>query len=81
MGMEQGQPAYLSADPTGQQNQVSIFKTYSFPGGPLITSTYGEVSPIFLGQNIAKVIFLGLNKTKTMFMIFFDTKHRYTDFS
>ena len=25
-----------------------------FPGGALSTCTYGEVSPIFLGQNIAK---------------------------
>ena len=27
------------------------------------------------------MIFLGQNKTETMVMIFFDTKHRYTDIS
>ena len=42
-------------------------------GGALSTSTYGEVSPISLGENVAKpkVIFLGPNKIETMFMIFF----------
>ena len=37
--------------------------------GALSTSTYEEISPIFLGQN----------KTETMFMTFFYTKH--TDIS
>ena len=34
-------------------------------GGELSTCTYGEVSRIFLGQNIAKVIFLGPSKRKS----------------
>ena len=50
------------------------------PRGPLSTYTQGEASPIFLGQNIAKVIFLGPNKPETLFMTFFDTKY-YTDIS
>ena len=50
-------------------------------GGALSTCTYGEVSPIFLHQNIAKVIFLGPNKTKTIFMIFFDSKRLLTNIS
>ena len=35
------------------------------------TCTYGEVSQIFLGQNIAKSDIFGSDKTKTMFMIYF----------
>ena len=50
-------------------------------GGALDTFTYGEVSPIFLGQNVAKSFFLGPKKTETTLMIFFDTKHRYIDIS
>ena len=52
-------------------------------GGALSTSTYGEVSPISLGENVAKpkVIFLGPNKIETMFMIFFIPKHRLSDIS
>ena len=40
-----------------------------------------ERSPIVLGQNIAKSDIFGSKKTETMFMIFFDTKHHYTDIS
>ena len=46
----------------------------------LIVCTYGEVSKIFLGQNIAESDTFG-SKQNTMFMIFFDTKHRLTDIS
>ena len=43
----------------------------SSPTGALGTCTYSEVSPIFLGQNIAKSDILGQNETETMFMMFF----------
>ena len=50
---------------------VHFHSQCSKPGGALSTSTCGEVSPIFLGQNIAKSDIFGSNKTKTMFMIFY----------
>ena len=40
-------------------------------GGALSTCTYGEVSPIFLDQNVTKSDIFGPNETEVMFMIFF----------
>ena len=49
---------------------VDRFMNRLGPQGAFSTCTYGEVGPIFLGQNIAKSDILCPNKNKTMFMIF-----------
>ena len=59
---------------TGPHLKFSLKAIVRIPGGIFGTWTNGEVSPIFLGRNIPKVIFLGPKITEIIAMMFIGYK-------